>query len=336
MKVHRSNIYRETLDLYSTDARIVHQMPLRVHFYSEKGVDAGGLCRDFFSAFWEEAYREVFEGCTLLVPALHAHIDMQSLPILGKIISHGYISCGHLPVRIAFPVIATLLLGPSIEVSSRLLLQSFRDYLSPVERSAIKEAVKVQESSFGISLTTRLIAILSRFGCRQVPQPHSLSTILVQVARHEFISRPFAAITLMNSGIPPEHRSFWQHRTVDQLHAMYVALNVSVQKVLDLIDEPVCTHPNEERVFGYLKEYIANLKLDEVQNFLRFVTGSSVCTNSKIMVSFNGLSGLARRPIVRTCGCQIELSTTYMTYHDFASEFTAVLSDECCWEMQSM
>ena len=110
-------------------------------------VDAGGLCRDFFSAFWEEAYREAFEGCTLLIPALHAHVDMQSLPILGKIISHGYISCGHLPVRIAFPVIASLLLGPSIEVSSRFLLQSFRDYLSPVERSTIKEAVKVQKDS---------------------------------------------------------------------------------------------------------------------------------------------------------------------------------------------
>ena len=331
VKVHRSSLYKETIDLYINNATVVHQMPLKVHFHGEQGVDTGGLGRDLFSAFWEIAYRELFEGCSLLVPAVHAHIDMQTLPVLGKIISHGYLSCGYLPVRIAFPTLATVLLGPATEVPPRLLLQAFRDYLTPLDRATIREATKVQGVLFGNAVATKLVSILSRFGCRQVPSPHTLSNLLVQVARHEFISRPFAAITLMNSGIPPEHSL-----SLSELHALYIALNASVQKVLELIDEPVFTHPSQERIFGYLREYVANLKADEVQNFLRFVTGSGVCMNSRITVSFNALSGLARRPISHTCGCQLELSTAYTTYLDFASEFTAVLADECCWEMQSI
>ena len=107
-------------------------------------------------------------------------------------------------------------------------------------------------------------------------------------------------------------------------------------KVLDLIEEPVFLNPGQERVFGYLQQYVANMKPDEVQNFLRFVTGSAVCMKSKITVSFNGLEGLARRPLAHTCSCDLELPCSYTTYLDFASEFTTVLSSECCWEMQSV
>lgn len=64
------------------------------------------------------------------MPAVHAHIDMTGMPVIGKIISHGYLSSGYPPVRIAFPTLAALLLGPATESPSRLLLQAFRDYLT--------------------------------------------------------------------------------------------------------------------------------------------------------------------------------------------------------------
>ena len=145
------------------------------------------------------------------------------------IASHGYLSCGYPPVRIAFPTLATVLLGPATDISPRLLLQAFHDYLTPLDRSTIREATKVQGVSFGNALSTKLVSILSRFGCRQVPLPHTLSNLLAQVARHEFISRPFAVITGMNSGIPPAHSPFWQNKSLKALHALYTALNASVQ-----------------------------------------------------------------------------------------------------------
>ena len=70
------------------------------------------------------------------------------------------------------------------------------------------------------------------------------------------------------------------------------------------------------------------MKINEVQRFLRFVTGSSVCLAERITVQFNGLSGLARRPIGHTCPDMLKISTNYDTYLDFTTEFNRVLNDD--------
>ena len=53
---------------------------------SEVAIDEGGVTRDMYSAFWEEAYNHLFDGATILVPLVHAQTDMGIFPILGKII----------------------------------------------------------------------------------------------------------------------------------------------------------------------------------------------------------------------------------------------------------
>ena len=58
---------------------------------------------------WEEAYLKKFDGESLLVPAIHPNTDMASFPILGTVLAHGFMVCGYLPVRIAFPVLAAAL-----------------------------------------------------------------------------------------------------------------------------------------------------------------------------------------------------------------------------------
>ena len=81
--------------------------------------------------------------------------------------------------------------------------QAFRDYLTPLQQSTIRKATKGKGTSFENVLRAKLIGILSR--CHQIPNPVNLSNQLVQIARYEFISRPFAAITLISNGIPPQH-----------------------------------------------------------------------------------------------------------------------------------
>ena len=63
-----------------------------------------GVCRDMFSGFWEEAYLKFFDGSSLLTPVLHATIDMTRLQLLGNILSHGFLVCSYLPVRVHFLV----------------------------------------------------------------------------------------------------------------------------------------------------------------------------------------------------------------------------------------
>lgn len=96
MKMHREHF---------TD--ILKEYPFRIRYIGEKGIDMGSLCRDLFSAYWEEAYLKHFDGESLLIPLMQPcnMTDMDALPILGKILSHGFMTCGFLPVKVIFRVL---------------------------------------------------------------------------------------------------------------------------------------------------------------------------------------------------------------------------------------
>ena len=86
--VDRASIFSSMVELYSVDTT-VHEFPLRVRFKGEKAIDVGGVFRDMLSAFWDEAYRILFDGGCLLTPVLHPQMDLAVFPILGRILSHG-------------------------------------------------------------------------------------------------------------------------------------------------------------------------------------------------------------------------------------------------------
>lgn len=92
----------------------------------------------------------------------------------------------------------------------------------------------------------------------------------------------------------------------------------------------------EERVYGYLTSFIGNMKLEELRLFLRFITGSSVCIDKKIEITFNNLSGAARRPIAHTCTCILEVPLSYATYPEFSEEFLKILMSELSWVMDAV
>ena len=71
-EIDRNNVYYEALKLYS-DCRtnVLMEFPLQIEFKYERGVDLGWLTREFFSAFWEEAFRKLFEGDSTVTPSLH-------------------------------------------------------------------------------------------------------------------------------------------------------------------------------------------------------------------------------------------------------------------------
>ena len=50
------------------------------------------------------------------MPAVRPNTDMAVLRLHGTILSHGFMVCGFLPIRIAFPVLAATFFGPEVEV----------------------------------------------------------------------------------------------------------------------------------------------------------------------------------------------------------------------------
>ena len=180
--VRRDGIFEDVMALHSKED-VLTEFPLRIKF----AVDLGGVCREMFAAFWEEAYKLYFDGSTLLSPVLHPHIDMHSLPKLGVILSHGYLCSGFLPTRIVLPVLVYILLCTTVEFPSSILVNAFADTLSSHEASRLKEALGVQGREFSEELKGSLISILSRFGCRVIPTPQNFQSQIVQIATRRTI-----------------------------------------------------------------------------------------------------------------------------------------------------
>ena len=262
---------------------------------------------------------------------------MLSLPSLGAVPSHGYIVSGFLLTRVVFPSLACILLGPSTEVPAHILVEAFADSLSPFERSTLKDALNETGGKFAEYLLPKLLAILSRYGCRVSPNPTTLRSQLVAIAKFEFQIKPLAAVGSISSGIPKEQKEFWESFSVEELYTLYTAVSGTPEKVLEILEEPMYDNECQARVFSYLQQFIGDMKRDEIRRFLRFTTGSAVLFDDQISVTFNSLSGIARRPIAHTCSCILELPSTYLNYLDFEQEFKCILSDdEFSWEMNAI
>ena len=85
-----------------------------------------------------------------------------------------------------------------------------------------------------------------------------------------------------------------------EFHSLYMALDATPMKVLSLLDDECADDPNKMRVFKYLTQFIGNMSTDELRSFLRYVTGAPVCPANHLNVTFNSLTGIARRPILVT------------------------------------
>lgn len=337
--IDRANLYEDVLELYRNSG-IANECPIYIKYKGEAAVDAGGVQRDMLSGFWEVAYKKLFEGSSLLTPMLHPHIDLTTFPLLGRILSHGYLVTGFLPVRIALPTLLSILLGPTEEVQPDILINALIDFVTDDERKTIREALTFKNmQSFPEYMIQDLLTILTNFGCRLPPKPSTLESIIQQVARYEFITKPAAGIGLINSGIPPKHRKFWKQQSTDKIRELYEKLTISSRKVLSLINFPQFCTVQEQRVCGYLRTLIGQLSMEDLRHLMCFITGSSVCSENNINIQFNGLTGLARRPIAHTCDSTLELPVAYCNYSDFHEEISSILTEtenDFSWKMDSL
>jgi hypothetical protein len=340
--ISRSNIYEDVIKLYSSSTNdILKERPFRVRFSGEKAFDIGGVSRDMFAAFYEKAYVQLFDGPSMLTPIDHPDFSTSPLPVFGTIMSHAYFVAGTLPVKIAFPSLCAMLLGNPSSIPREVLFQSFIESLDHHEASMVKKASLVARSAdtdtqFPEDLRAGLIEVYSRFGVRQIPKPGNFSKLIIDIAKFYFLRKPAAAIDEVKSGIPCVHAPFWKNLSTGELYGIFRALQATPAKVLALLENVKGSNQSQERVFNYLRQYVGNMQQDELHNFLRFVTGSSVCSSTVISVVFNALDGLARRPIGHTCSRTLELSTSYASYLDLVQEFRAVLSSEYSWEMDAV
>ena len=322
--VNRWDLYENVLKLYENE-KVVEEYPLFIAYNSEKAIDGGGVTRDMFSAFWNEAYRNLFDGATMLVPFVHPKTKMANFPTIGRIISHGYLAGGILPVRISLPSLLAMLIGPTVDIPKSFLLDALMDFISKPERDSVISSLRLK--AFAPEVVSSLISILSRLGCREVPTPTNLPDLIVQVSKYEFLIKPMGAISMIHAGVPNTHKQFWTELGVEGVCTLYQAMTITTKKVLSILTCADFCNPAEERVYGYLLAMIGVMSINDLRNFMRFTTGSSVCFAKKIKVFFNDTTGLGRHPFANTCVNTLHLPVSYFNYDDFSSEWSAILSD---------
>ena len=146
------------LSIYGNE-NICQEYPIDIEFESEEAIDHGGVQREMFSAFWEQAYLQPFEGATILIPLLHPQTDT----VFGRILSHGYLVTGFLPIRIALPTLICMLLVPGRLIPSDIVEGSihspFWNNLT-VEDVQLKSAVRCMCGQVGKRPCKALLTIL--------------------------------------------------------------------------------------------------------------------------------------------------------------------------------
>lgn len=97
--IDQKDIFSTVLKLFDSQD-IMKEYPMRITFKGELAVDTGGVFIEMIYAFWEVVYSRFCDGDALLVPLVHPGSDINVFSQLGKVLSHGYLQCEFLPLRI--------------------------------------------------------------------------------------------------------------------------------------------------------------------------------------------------------------------------------------------
>ena len=111
------------------------ECPVFTEFKGELAIDEGGVQEVFFLLFGE---KKLFEGATILTPVVHPQMDMSVFPIIGYVLSHGYLVAG---THTALPTLMCMLLGAATTVATDILLDLFLDFISASDRQTFKVAL---------------------------------------------------------------------------------------------------------------------------------------------------------------------------------------------------
>ena len=215
------------------------------------------------------------------------------------------------------------------EVCDDILLQSFKQYLAPVEEQVVSEALTRPETEWETDdddKDSELIDLLDWFGCRKMPSKENIKSLILEVAHKEVIQRAKYVADCWN-GIFRKSRADSKLSTLEGVSSAYQALEPTMKKVLGMLDAMPVTNA-ERAALDYFKRFVRGLEIPQLKCLLMFITGADVICVPKIQVDFTKLEGFQRRPIAHVCGCVVELPSTYDSYAEFRAEFTNILAKE--------
>ena len=132
--------------------------------------------------------------------------------------------------------------------------------------------------------------------------------------------KPLAAVTLMNNGIPSVHKAWWQRKSLDELHKLYMELTATPAKVLLQVIYTETSNLSET----CLTQFIGDMKQEMVRRFdVSLLVAQCAWPGVSVLLLTNllGFLGIHAVGHIATCSYTLELPTTYNSYPGFTYEF---------------
>lgn len=297
----------------------IMNMTLKMDFVNEKAVDDAGVSREVYTAFWEQ-FLEQCEGETERVPRLRPDFSEDVWQAVGRIWVKGFVDHGVMPVKLSIAFILACIHGVE-HVDTDILMSSFLNYLSPIERSAVEKALQgtMEESD-----QEDLLDLFTRMGSHFLPPENSMKSAIEIMAHKAILQEPKYIVDCFSTPMSLVKLKLPDKESLLNLYELKKPTGKRVMQLLETTN-PVLSQ-REQTTLNHLQRYMKNADQAKAEKILRFCTGSSVICVDKIMVSFNAESGLGRRPVAHTCGATLDIPCTYSSYPEFRTEFDNILS----------
>lgn len=317
--LHRSTVKVDMLKYFISDtilSKVLDVKMIDCRGIEERG-EGVGVVRDAFSLFWNDVYNCLMLGEDERVPSIRHDMRREKWEALGRVFLKGYTQERYFPIKISQVFMCCCLFGED-SVNEDIYLESFLKYVSNSEADVIQ---KVFSKSIGID-DDDLLDFLSAFDCKRQVTEENIKEIVVEIAHKELIQKPKYVSDCWVEILSPIKYFIPSN---DALCQIYKSLYPTSSKICRLIRANP-TNPAESEAVSYLKRWIKGLDENNLTKFLRLCTGSDVVLCDAIGITFTTLVGLTRRPIFHTCGCVIELPSTYEGFCDFREEWFSIIS----------
>ena len=306
----RDNLVQSGLSYYDDDSILNCQVVIK--FFGEQGDDLEGLTKEFYSSFWNLFSNAYLKGEQQKCFTLSPQLDLTDKELLsaGRILLHGFILTGYLPIHISHEQLFYIFTGtvPSVNTMEKSFLQSLGD--------GDKENVMKAKQHLTEELKYSLIGLFSINEFSSIPSNESFSEDFQRMAQYVLIRKPYyilEQLRIKTNNFSSLFQSLSEELFIEVLRSK-LPNGITVSKMLKpsySSDDNRQVH--EEKVFGYLETYVSSLGVTDTGKFLKFVTGLEVMSQD-IDVNFNGeMNYKLMFPTAFTCTNSINLSRHYLT-----------------------
>ena len=325
--VYRSTLLKSLISAFSDPKVLTSNLFVKVvdtNGLEEKG-EARGVTRDIITEFWHLFFQSLAVGATAKVPVIRHDYQKDQWKAIARILVYGYCREGIFPISLSAVFVASCILGEDC-LSDEMLLQAFTQYVSEDEKEVMKNCL---ENRSNVAQNTELLDLLSSYKCFRGPSEDNIGNIFSQLAHQELIQKP-RYVANSWSPVLQSLRARSSFQNVANILAFYEDKKPTPKKVIKMLD--ASPENDAQRIsLEHLTRFIKSLG-SNVAAFLQFTTGASVMVDGqKLKVSFNELTGFARRPVAHTCAPMLELPSTYQCYNELVEEFSAILREKSAW-----